>query len=96
MKTKWKVVHSVSKDAWNVVNTELGGKYKIARVPYVVSEDNDEWDLKRKIQAENIAQLISKAPEMREMLKEVKCSILIAGDMELYREVEELIESTKL
>ena len=31
---KTKVVHSQSKNAWNVVNTELGGKYKIARIPY--------------------------------------------------------------
>lgn len=28
------VVHSQSKSAWNVIGTRLGGKYKIARVPY--------------------------------------------------------------
>ena len=33
---KTKVVHSQSKSAWNVVGTEYGRKYKIARVPYVV------------------------------------------------------------
>jgi hypothetical protein len=33
------VRHSESKDAWNVVGTEWGRKFKIARVPYVVCED---------------------------------------------------------
>jgi len=36
---KTRVVHSQSKLAWNVVGTELGLKYKIARVPYEQSED---------------------------------------------------------
>lgn len=36
-KIKTKVVHSQSKHAWNIVGTTLGGKYKIARVPYHVS-----------------------------------------------------------
>lgn len=35
-KIRTKVVHSESKDAWNVVGVDLGGKYKIARVPYFV------------------------------------------------------------
>jgi len=32
-----KVVHSLSKPAWNVVGTKCGSKRKIARVPYVDS-----------------------------------------------------------
>lgn len=32
---KTKVVHSASKPAFNVIGTELGKKYKIARVPYI-------------------------------------------------------------
>lgn len=28
------VKHSLTKTAWNVCGTNLGGKYKIARVPY--------------------------------------------------------------
>ena len=36
-----KVVHSESKPAWNVVGTKLGGKWKIARVPYVPSLDEE-------------------------------------------------------
>ena len=35
-KTKTKVVHSLSKDAWNVIGTQLGRKYKIARIPYFI------------------------------------------------------------
>jgi hypothetical protein len=29
-----RVVHSESKNAWNVIGTKIGGRYKIARVPY--------------------------------------------------------------
>ena len=36
---KTKVVHSQSNSAWNVIGTTLGGKYKIARCPYVTMED---------------------------------------------------------
>jgi hypothetical protein len=32
------VKHSESKTAWNIVNTRLGGRYKIARVPYISSD----------------------------------------------------------
>jgi hypothetical protein len=35
-----KIKHSESKSAWNVIGTKLGGKYKIARVPYVKVEDS--------------------------------------------------------
>ena len=31
-----KVIHSESKDAWNVVGDVPGAKYKVARVPYLV------------------------------------------------------------
>lgn len=34
-KIQTRVVHSESKNAWNVIGTELGSKYKIARVPYI-------------------------------------------------------------
>lgn len=37
-KIKTKVVHSQTKSAWNIVGENLGGKYKIARVPYLVSD----------------------------------------------------------
>lgn len=35
-----KVTHSDSKDAWNVVGTIPGCKYKIARVPYIRTGDS--------------------------------------------------------
>lgn len=38
-KIKTKVYHSLSKPAWNVAGTKLGGKYKIARVPYILTDD---------------------------------------------------------
>lgn len=36
---KTMVVHSQSKSAWNVVSVRTGDKYKIARVPYLVIND---------------------------------------------------------
>jgi hypothetical protein len=33
-----KIQHSMSQNAWNVVCTNLGHKYKIAVVPYLLSE----------------------------------------------------------
>lgn len=33
------VKHSKSKSAWNIVNTTLGEKYKIASVPYIQADD---------------------------------------------------------
>lgn len=36
---KTKVVHSLTKPAWNIVGDKLGGRYKIARVPYIAVED---------------------------------------------------------
>lgn len=35
-KIKTRVVHSQTKAAWNVVGESLGGKYKIARIPYIL------------------------------------------------------------
>jgi hypothetical protein len=55
-----KVVHSQSKYAWNVVGTKLGGKYKIAIVPYVPSSDEDVTLLNRQ-EAYEHAMFISNA-----------------------------------
>ncbi len=44
---KTKVVHSKTNPAWNVVGTSLGEKYKIARIPYVVSEVMEVLDQTR-------------------------------------------------
>lgn len=39
---KTKVVHSQTKAAWNIVCTTLGGKYKIARFPYLTDAARKE------------------------------------------------------
>lgn len=57
-KTKTKVLHSQTKSAWNVIGESLGGKYKIARVPYVVVGD-EELDSKNRIEASEHAKYIS-------------------------------------
>lgn len=36
-----KIKHSDSKNAWNIVGTKLGTKYKIARVPYLIIEGDE-------------------------------------------------------
>lgn len=59
LKIKTKVVHSLSKDAWNIVSTTLTSKYKIARIPYIVLEHNDELNIKYKNEAKDIAEFIS-------------------------------------
>jgi len=36
-----KIIHSTSINAWNIVNTKLGGKYKIAIIPYLLIDTDD-------------------------------------------------------
>lgn len=70
-KGKWDIKHSESKDAWNIIGTVLGGKYKIARIPYYKdSRLSDSFNDFEKREANYDAKLISKSPEMLEMLKE--------------------------
>jgi len=57
-KIKTRVVHSQTKAAWNVVGVGLGGKYKIARVPYLVLDDQELTD-KNRIEAFDHATFIS-------------------------------------
>lgn len=57
-KIKTEVVHSQSKSAWNVVGTQLGGKYKIARVPYVLSA-HEELNERARLEAFHHAEYIS-------------------------------------
>jgi len=67
---KWEVKHSESKNAFNIIGTELGGKYKIARIPYFVAKYSEEVSEREKLEAEQHAKLIACAPEMFEKLKE--------------------------
>ena len=46
-KIKTKVVHSKTKPAWNIIGAKLGGKYKIASVPYVVPTSIEVLDKTR-------------------------------------------------
>ena len=59
-KTKTKVVHSQTKNAWNVVGTEVGCKYKIARIPYSQVEDSEIYNTREKNEALNHALFISR------------------------------------
>ncbi|WP_395076323.1 hypothetical protein [Flavobacterium sp.] len=54
---KTKIVHSQSKTAWNIVGENLGGKYKIARIPYFIS-GNEIIDTIEKSEALRHAQFI--------------------------------------
>lgn len=64
----WKVQHSYTKKAYNIVGVELGSKFKIARVPYQVvvppPEVSTDWaELNQHWQEEALmhAKLMSKA-----------------------------------
>lgn len=57
-KIKTRVVHSQTKSAWNIVGESLGGKYKIARVPYLVM-DNQELSERQRVEAFEHATFIS-------------------------------------
>jgi hypothetical protein len=46
-KIKTRVAHSQTKSAWNIIGECLGGKYKIARVPYLTVGDQDISDRNR-------------------------------------------------
>lgn len=46
-KIKTMVVHSQTKSAWNVIGQNLGGKYKICRVPYLVTDNQELSDRNR-------------------------------------------------
>ncbi len=59
-KIRTEVKHSQSKHAWNVVGTQPGGKYKIARIPYLVVPDSEICTTKNKHEALEHALFISK------------------------------------
>jgi len=54
------VKHSESKTAWNVIGAVPGKKYKICRVPYLVT-GNELVDARRKLEAFELATYISKS-----------------------------------
>ena len=74
-KGEWKVKHSETKDAFNVIGNALGGKYKIARCPYnqvrVDGQLSERYNGQEIKEAKANAQLIAHAPQLLEMLE--KC-----------------------
>jgi hypothetical protein len=66
------VVHSKSKNAWNVVGTVLGGKYKIARIPYETVEGMEKTNTKNKAEALEHAEFICACFFNAENITEVK------------------------
>jgi len=64
LKQKVEIKHSKSKNAWNIIGTSAGSRYKIARIPYnqLPDKDNDEYkeqyDTQEKAEALKIAQYI--------------------------------------
>ena len=64
MRRVTKVVHSKSKNAWNVVGDEVGGCFKYCRVPYIVLEEaqySEELNTVNKYGALRRAKFISNA-----------------------------------
>lgn len=87
---KWKIKHSESKTAINIVGTIPGEKYKIARVPYFTTDALEVLNQREKCQAESDAKLISVAPEMLEML--IKCENIIGVELEYYSSFREKLQ----
>lgn len=51
-----KVVHSLSKPAWNVVGTVWGGRFKLARFPYTAGTGCEAFDTREKAAALEMAE----------------------------------------
>ena len=58
-KQNTEVKHSESKNAWNVIGTDWGRKYKIARVPYELVECSEILTTRNKAEALEHAMFIS-------------------------------------
>lgn len=66
----WKVKHSQSKNAFNIIGSIPGTKYKIARLPYLVT-GYEKLDKREKMNALADATLAAAAPELLEALREI-------------------------
>ena len=92
-KGKWELKHSQSKNAFNVVGTKLGGRYKVARLPYEASFNmSKEFNEKAYYEQKANALLISKAPEMLEMLYNVREILVDVGRLQEAFNIDELIK----
>ena len=94
-KGKWEVIHSESKDAWNITGTLAGGKYKLARVPYITMErtdTNSSFNRTVRREAEADAKLMAAAPDLYAALLE--CEALIKDYPTIYRMTKEALNKT--
>lgn len=81
----WELKHSESKNAWNIIGTNLGTRYKIARLSYFtpfenVPDQRREYD---KLEQKTNALLISKAPEILNQLYDLA---MLSIQSDRYRE----------
>lgn len=71
-KIKTKVVHSESKNAWNIIGISLAKKYKVARIPYLIIKDCPNLNETRKqealIHAEFISRCFNKSDSLMELI----------------------------
>lgn len=97
-KGKWEIVPSLSKPAYNVIGTQLGGKFKIARCPYFVNPYSEEVTFKDEQEAKYNALLISKAPELLEMLRQIlkENEIVIIQGLDSRKVIDLIKEATEL
>jgi hypothetical protein len=58
-KIETKIVHSESKDAWNIVSKTLASKFKIARIPYFAADNNEIITTMNKAEALDHAKFIN-------------------------------------
>lgn len=77
----WRMKPSESKEAFNVVGTVLGRKYKVARCPFTVT-GIPEVDEKEKAEAKANANLIAAAPDMLSLLAKIKNLLLEPRDIQ--------------
>jgi len=87
-KSKAKVMHSESKDAWNVIGTVLGGRWKIARFPYLQIEGSQDYNEKEKIEQYSNAMLLADAINTTNDSKRLP-SELLQSNQELLEALEE-------
>ncbi len=57
---KFIVKHSETKPAWNIVGTQLGRKYKIARFPYCTNMGSESLEIKERKEALKHARICCK------------------------------------